>query len=57
MTEGCPEKIDWEFLTWILWKGRDSKHREGYRAVLTQYPKKCVVLHSQRDLTRFMKEF
>lgn len=57
ITEGCPEKIDAEFLWWILWKGRDRKHREGYRSAMEQYPEKVIVLKNQRELDRFMGEF
>ena len=27
MTEGCNEKLDWEFVKWILWIG-DRKSKE-----------------------------
>lgn len=57
ITEGCPEKIDAEFLWWILWKGRDRKHREGYRSAMELYSEKITLLKNQRDLDRFMEEF
>lgn len=57
ITEGCPEKIDAEFLWWILWKGRDRKHREAVRSILEQYAGKITLLKSQRDLDHFMEGF
>ena len=31
MTEGCDEKIDWEFIRWILWDGRKREKRDLFR--------------------------
>ena len=52
MGEGCPEKLDWEFVRWILRDGRTAKHRKRYAAVLTKYPEKCIVLKNQCQLTK-----
>lgn len=55
MTEGCDEKLDREFLTWILRDGRSQKHRMAYRKVLEQYPEKVEVIRNQRQLNAFEK--
>lgn len=55
MSEGCPEKLDLEFMWWILWKGRTKSKREGYWSILAQYPNKTVVLKSQKDIDRYME--
>lgn len=55
MTEGCPEKIDLEFIWWILYKGRSGKHREILERVPAQYPDKTVVIQNQRQLTAYMR--
>lgn len=52
MTEGCPEKIDLEFVMWILYKGRDKKHKQKYKRVLAQYSNKTLVIRNQRELSR-----
>lgn len=51
MTEGCSEKIDLEFVLWILYKGRDKKHKQRYNSVLEKYPYKTVVIRNQRQLS------
>ena len=53
MGDGCAEKFDWEFATWILWRGRSKRARERYRTIREKYPDKTVVLKSQREIDRF----
>lgn len=57
MTEGCPEKIDWEFTRWVLHDGRDQKHKRHYQSIVKQFRGKMVIISNQRQLTRFMKSF
>ncbi len=54
MTEGCEEKIDREFLGWILRDGRDKAHRERHRGVCKAYPEKSVVLKSPRAVRHYL---
>jgi len=56
MAEGCAEKIDGEFLRWILWKGRTKLHRQRFRGIQTQYKDKVTVLKSQRQIDAFERE-
>ena len=55
MAEGCEEKLDAEFIRWILWESRTAKHRARYRAIIERYPEKVTVLKSQRQIDRYMK--
>lgn len=55
MTEGCAEKIDLEFIWWILYKGRTKKRTSKYREVLHTYSRKTVVIRNQRQLTAYMR--
>lgn len=55
MAEGCEEKLDAEFICWILWESRTAKHRARYRAIIERYPEKVTVLKSQRQIDRYMK--
>ena len=50
MAEGCKEKLDWEFVTWVLWKGRTKESRQRYQSVLSRYPEKTIVVKNQRQL-------
>lgn len=56
MAEGCSEKLDREFVRWILWEGRSKTIRERYRKVREQYPEKVIVLKNQRQLDRYRKQ-
>lgn len=56
MGEGCEEKIDLEFVWWILHAGRDRKHKERYKKVMQQYGEKCIVIKNQKQLTRLKAE-
>ena len=55
MTEGCPEKMDPEFMRWILWEGRTRKKKENYQQIVRQYSEKTVVLRSQKEIDRFLE--
>lgn len=56
MAEGCNEKIDWEFVKWILWKGRSKQAKERYKNVRETYPEKVIVIKNQKQLNQYMKE-
>ena len=55
MTEGCPEKLDGEFIRWILRDGRRKTARARYNMVRAKYPDKVTVLKNQRQLNAFMR--
>lgn len=55
MGEGCLEKMDLEFMWWILWKGRTRQKRGEFRQVLEKYPQKVVVLRNQKDINRYLE--
>lgn len=54
MTEGCHEKIDREFLWWILHRGRDKLHRERYQKVCEKYAEKVVVMRKPKEVRIFL---
>ena len=55
MAAGCPEKLDWEFVRWILRDGRNASARDRYCRVINQFPKKITIIKNQRQLDKFMK--
>ncbi len=57
MADGCCEKMDWEFLRWILWEGRNVKRREHFRQVCRRYPEKVTVLKNRGHLEHFLAHF
>ena len=50
MGEGCNEKLDREFVKWVLRDGRSKTARQRYQNVVSQYPEKTIVLKNQRQL-------
>ena len=44
---GCPEKLDLEFVFWILWQGRTPRRLARFRKTVKQYQDKTVVLKNQ----------
>ena len=56
MAEDCNEKIDFEFMKWILLDGRSNKYVKQYKAVIKKYPDKTIVIKNQKQLTHYMKQ-
>ena len=55
MTAGCEEKIDLEFIWWVLYEGRNKKHRQNYKKVCRKYADKVVILKKPSDVKRFCR--
>lgn len=55
MAAGCREKMDLEFVWWILYKGRTGTIRRHYREIQARYSDKTVVLKNQRQIDRFLQ--
>ena len=51
--EGCPEKMDAEFVKWILRDGRTARKRAGYTALQKKYPGKVTVIRTPKELNAF----
>lgn len=43
MTEGCPEKVDFAFVKWILWEGCNPARMRRYRQVAQEHPTKTRI--------------
>ncbi len=48
--EGCPEKIDYEFLKWVLMNGRTKPIRENYKRIISDFGEKVAVINNQKQL-------
>ena len=57
MAKGCTEKLDLEFLSWLLWKGRSRRRKLRFRRICEKYPNKVTVLKNQKQIDRFLEEF
>ena len=56
MAVGCKEKLDWEFIKWILRDGRTEESRQRYQGVLARYPEKTILVKNQRQLDDIQRE-
>lgn len=54
MAAACPEKLDWEFIRWVLRDGRKKTARERYKRISQTYPHKLIVLQNQKQINRFL---
>ena len=50
----CNEKIDSEFMAWILWDGRTSEKKRNYSDICEKYRDKLVVIRNQKELDLFV---
>lgn len=50
MAKDCAEKIDAEFLHWVLWDGRTREKVQHYEHVLQAWPEKAHRIRNQREL-------
>ena len=57
LPEGCNEKLDLEFLNWVMWKGRSKRRKLRLKGVREKYPNKVTVLKNQRQIDRYLEEF
>lgn len=55
MGEGCLEKMDLEFMQWLLWKGRKRQKEKWLEAGLNKYLEKVTILKSQREIDRYLE--
>ena len=57
MGEGCNEKLDWEFVKWVLRDGRKQKTKDLFQRIEKQYAEKVVVLKNQRQLDKWSRKY
>lgn len=50
MGEGCNEKLDREFIGWVLHGQRTRKAKERYAQVYARYKEKTIIVKNQRQL-------
>jgi adenylate kinase family enzyme len=54
MGEGCPERIDWEFLKWV-WNFNKNKREKYYRLLNETEGIEKIVLKNRRAVRKFLK--
>ena len=53
MGEGCPEKIDWEFLKWV-WNFNKTKRERLYKMLSEQENKTIYIFRNRRQVKQFL---
>ncbi|MDB8794576.1 DNA topology modulation protein [Romboutsia sp. 1001216sp1] len=56
MAKGCIEKIDLEFIWWILYEGRTKKIRNHYKQIEKNFKNKIVVLKKAKEVNLFLQK-
>ncbi len=54
MADGCIEKVDLEFVLWVLWKGRTPERRARLAGLALRFPDKTAVLRRPGDVAAFL---
>lgn len=54
MAVGCEEKVDWEFLRWVLHDGRTKKRKAHMNEIARRYPNKCVRIRTRKEQKAFL---
>lgn len=56
MTDGCIEKLDGEFVRWVLFDGRTNKRRERFKNIAEKFPEKSIIIKTQKQLDFFLEK-
>ena len=54
MAEGCAERFDWEFITWV-WNYRRDSRKRAFKELESQAGKSIVILRTRREVTKFLE--
>ena len=56
MADGCIEKLDLEFIWWILHEGRTKERRNHYKQIALLYKDKTLILKNQEEVDEYIKQ-
>ena len=54
ITEGCPERLNLDYLEWALFKGRTWRAKANYSRVVNRHPEKIIEIKNQKELDAFI---
>ncbi len=54
MADDCDEKLDFEFIKWILIDGRAKEKEEQYADTIQRYKQKVTILRNRRETAMFL---
>ena len=56
MAAGCKEKVDWEFLRWVLHDGRSKGKKAAYDRVAQEYSHKVTRIRTVKQQREFLRK-
>ncbi|HKM01214.1 MAG TPA: DNA topology modulation protein [Sedimentibacter sp.] len=56
IADGCIEKLDLEFIKWILKDGRDEKHMKRYEETIKKHNSKTNILRNRIETDLYLKK-
>lgn len=56
MADGCTERMDLWFFTWLVYKQYSKKRKNHFREIKEKYPDKTVVFKSRKQLNLYLDE-
>lgn len=57
MADNCIEKVDFEFIKWILWDSRKKSQTDNYKYAFEKYGDKVLVIRNQKEYNDFIDNF
>jgi adenylate kinase family enzyme len=54
IADGCDEKLDYEFIKWILIDGRLKEKQEQYAETIKKYSEKTIILKNRKETSAFL---
>lgn len=55
MADGCPEKLDWDFISFITHKGRKPQKMAYIDKICQQYQEKTIICRRQIDIDKYLR--
>ncbi len=55
MAEGCLEKVDWEFVRWVLHDGRNAKKKAYYDSIAAKYSQKTMRIKTRKQQKELLR--
>ena len=56
MADNCSEKINFEFIKWILFGGRSKEKKKQYAETIRKYYQKIMILRNRKETATFLEE-
>lgn len=56
MAADCEEKLDYEFIKWILFEGRSKERKKQYDDAIFKYGSKVAILKNREEMELFLQK-